>query len=118
MSKAIKTLAVTTAIFAASASLAFAQSPPPYGGSYSYGYPGEGNLPAFLIAPYGYANPSYTGDYGTYPAQNWDPDPYLRARLRAVERVDLQWSQIDLDNARLHLRGSRTESERVPAQAR
>jgi hypothetical protein len=78
----IKTLALAMVI-AASASVAFAQSPPPYWGG--YGYPGEGAVPApaFPIAPYGDANPSYSGYYGTYPAYSWDPDPYLRAQLRS-----------------------------------
>jgi hypothetical protein len=82
MLKAIKTLAVATVV-AASASVAFAQSPPPgsYGGPppASYG----AYYPSFPIAPYGYAEPSYSGYYGTYPAHSWDPDPYLRARLRS-----------------------------------
>jgi hypothetical protein len=77
MSKAIKTLAIAT-ILAASAAAVFAQSPPAYWGS--YGYPGEGAMPTFPIAPYGDANPSYSSYYGTY---SWDPDPYLRARLRS-----------------------------------
>jgi hypothetical protein len=84
MSKAIKTLAVATVV-AASAAVAFAQSPLPgsYGGpppgSYSAYYPS----PTFPIAPYGYAEPSYSNEFGTYPAYSWDPDPYLRARLRS-----------------------------------
>jgi len=78
MSKAIKTLAITTVI-AAVTSVAFAQSPPLYSGGYgAYGPP-----PPSPVAPYGYATPSYTDYYGTYPAQSWDPDPYLRARLRS-----------------------------------
>jgi hypothetical protein len=80
MSKGIKTLALAM-IISAAASVALAQSPPPYWGS--YGYPGEGALPAFPIAPYGDANPSYSSYYGTYPAYTYDPDPYLRARLRS-----------------------------------
>jgi hypothetical protein len=82
MSMAIKTLALAMVI-AASASVASAQSPPPYWSS--YGYPGEGALPApaFPIAPYGYAIPSYSSYFGTYPAYTWDPDPYLRAQLRS-----------------------------------
>jgi len=84
MSKVIKTLALAM-VFAASAS-ALAQSPPPYWGS--YGYPGEGAVPApafqaFPIAPYGNANPSYSSYYGTYPAYTWDSDPYLRAQMRS-----------------------------------
>jgi hypothetical protein len=84
MSKAIKTLAVATVV-AACTSVAFAQSPPPYWGNYGYpyGYPGEGALPAFPIAPYGDANPSYSSSYGTYPAYTYDPDPWLRAQLRS-----------------------------------
>jgi hypothetical protein len=75
MSNAIKTLAIAT-ILAASASAAFAQSPP-------YGYPGERILPAFPIAPYGYANRSYSSYsyssyYATYPARR-------RARLFSIE---------------------------------
>jgi hypothetical protein len=70
MSKAIKTFAIAT-ILAASAAAAFAQSPP-------YGYPGERALPAFPIAPYGYANRSYSSYYGTYPARR-------RARLFNIE---------------------------------
>jgi hypothetical protein len=74
MSKAIKTFAIAT-ILAASASAAFAQSPP-------YGYPGERALPAFPIAPHGYANQSYSSYsyssyYATYPAR--------RARLFTIE---------------------------------
>jgi hypothetical protein len=77
MSKTTKTLAIAT-IAAATASVAFAQSPPPYSGGYgAYGPPPN------RIAPYGDANPSYTDNYGTYPAHSWDPDPYLRARLRS-----------------------------------
>jgi hypothetical protein len=70
MSNAIKTLAIAT-ILAASASAAFAQSPP-------YGYPGERTLPAFPIAPYGYANRSYSSYYATYPGPG-------RARLFSIE---------------------------------
>jgi hypothetical protein len=78
MSKAIKTLAIATTL-AAVASVAFAQSPPPYSGGYgAYGPP-----PPSPVAPYGEANPSYTDYYGTYPAHSWDPDPNLRARLRS-----------------------------------
>ena len=78
MSKAIKTLVIATVV-AGSASVALAQGPQPYSGGYgAYGPPPPG--PA---APYGDANPSYTDYYGTYPAHSWDPDPYLRARLRS-----------------------------------
>jgi hypothetical protein len=82
MSKAIKALAIT-AVIAAPASAAFAQSPPPYSGGYGYGYGTYGPPPPGPVAPYGDANPSYTDYYGTYPAHSWDPDPYLRARLRS-----------------------------------
>jgi hypothetical protein len=34
-------------------------------------------------APYGYATPSYTSRYGTYPAYTYDPDPRLRSQLRS-----------------------------------
>jgi hypothetical protein len=77
MSKAIKVLAITTAAIIVTSASAFAQSPPPYWGS--YGYPGEGGS----LAPYGDANPSYRSYYGTYPAHSWDPDPNLRAQLRS-----------------------------------
>lgn len=82
MSKATKTLAIAT-IVAGCASAAFAQSPPRYSGGYgAYGPP-----PPSPVAPYGDANPSYTDYYGTYPAHSWDPDPYLRARLRSEFNV-------------------------------
>ena len=81
MSKAINILALAMVI-AASSSVAFGQSPPYWG---SYGYPREGALPApaFPIAPYGYAIPSYSSYFGTYPAYTYDPDPWLRAQLRS-----------------------------------
>jgi hypothetical protein len=47
----------------------------------SYGYANPG--PPFPIAPYGYATPSYSSRYGTYPSWTYDPDPNLRAQLRS-----------------------------------
>jgi hypothetical protein len=84
MLKAIKTLAIMTAI-TASASVAFAQSPPPYSGGYGPypDAPGGYYYPGYPIAPYGYATPSYSTPYGTYPAYTYDPDPGLSAQLRS-----------------------------------
>jgi hypothetical protein len=83
MSKTIKTLTIATVI-AAFAPVAFAQSPPPYSAGYGPIYPGApGGYYRSSIAPYGQAVPSYTDYYGTYPAYHYDPDPYLRARLRS-----------------------------------
>lgn len=78
MSKATKTLAIAT-IVAGCASVAFAQSPPPYSSGYGAYQP---SAPSPL-GPYGYATPSYTDYYGTYPAHSWDPDPGLRGQLRS-----------------------------------
>ena len=86
MSQAIKTLAITAAIIAGSASVAFAQSPPYSGGYGPYYYPGASGGYDFMvypIAPYGYATPSYSTRYGTYPAWTYDPDPGLSAQLRS-----------------------------------
>jgi hypothetical protein len=84
MSKAIKAFALAM-IIAAPASVAFAQSPPPYGGGYGpYPVAPRGYYyPQYLAAPYGYANPSVTTPYGTYPAYTYDPDPRLSAQLRS-----------------------------------
>jgi hypothetical protein len=84
MPKVIKTLAIAT-IVAGPASAAFAQSPPPWPyypaapGSYYYSDVGTD----FPVAPYGYATPSYSSHFGTYPAYTYDPDPWLRAQLRS-----------------------------------
>jgi hypothetical protein len=84
MSKATKTLAIAT-IVCGWASMAFAQSPSPYGGGYGpyYSYPGPYDYTVFPGAPYGYANPSYSTPYGTYPAWTYDPDPELSAQMRS-----------------------------------
>jgi len=75
--------ALVTASALATATLALADSrhhhrrgvpPAYYNPSYGYGYP---------IAPYGYATPSYSSRYGTYPAHTYDPDPNLRSQLRS-----------------------------------
>jgi hypothetical protein len=83
MSKVTKTLVVAT-IIAVPAAAALAQTPPsyPYGPDAPGGYYSEMG-PGFPIAPYGYANPSYSGYYGTYPSYTYDPDPNLRAQLRS-----------------------------------
>jgi hypothetical protein len=47
---------------------------------YSYGNPNPHGYP---IAPYGYATPSYSSRYGTYPSWTYDPDPGMRAQLRS-----------------------------------
>jgi len=48
--------------------------------SYRYGNPGPYGYP---LAPYGYATPSYSSRYGTYPSWTYDPDPNMRAQLRS-----------------------------------
>jgi hypothetical protein len=84
MSKATKTLAIA-AFVGGCASMAFAQSPLPYSGGYGpYNYaPGAYDYTVYPAAPYGYANPSYSTPYGTYPAWTYDPDPGLSAQLRS-----------------------------------
>jgi hypothetical protein len=80
MSKLNKTFVIAT-VMAVSATAAFAQSYP-YGPDAPEGYYSEMG-PGFPVGPYGYANPSYSGYYGTYPSYTWDPDPNLRAQLRS-----------------------------------
>ena len=48
--------------------------------AYRYGNPGPYGYP---LAPYGYATPSYSSRYGTYPSWTYDPDPNMRAQLRS-----------------------------------
>jgi hypothetical protein len=47
-----------------------------------YGYDNAGPY-RYPIAPYGYATPSYSSRYGTYPSWTYDPDPGMRAQLRS-----------------------------------
>ena len=83
MSKVIKTLAIAT-ILAASAAVAFAQSPPPYNGGYGYGgYGGYGGPPSV-----GY-NYGYQGGYlgPTSPGNAAAQDAWLAQHPRALRAL-------------------------------
>jgi hypothetical protein len=87
MSKTTKTLAITAAIFAASASVAFAQSPP-YGGYGNY-YGGYGGPPP-VGYNYGYGNYGYQGGLGlgpTSPENAAAQDAWLAHHPRALRAL-------------------------------
>jgi hypothetical protein len=94
MSKAIKTLATVT-ILTASASVAFAQSPPPYsGGGYGNYYGGYGSPPP-VGYNYGYGNYGYQGGYlgPTSPGNAAAQDAWLAQHPRALRALRRNYGQ-------------------------
>ena len=59
--------------------------------------------PCTFTSRKGCRNPPLPSIGAPWSPPSHDPDG-LSARLRAAELVDLRWSQVDLDNARLHVR--------------
>jgi hypothetical protein len=87
MSKTTQTLAITAAIIAASASVAFAQSPPYCGGGYGNYYGGYGGPPP-VGYNYGYGNYGYQGGLGpTSPENAAAQDAWLAHHPRALRAL-------------------------------